>query len=160
METLAELAAHLHGTRAKTKRAPRLPKTPLQAALDAAMLGFRCAFDGRGVQNTRGVEWDHYRWNTILLFEGRSMRVPYQCGIGHVDRAGRPAPPTSADVVRTILWELDAIDTTFSLWASDRGLDRDSFTDLQTYLSSQDRATALQRLLGAPLCEALRDLEH
>ncbi len=64
-------------------------------------------------------------------------------------RGSDPKPPTSADVLSSLLLDSSAEHETFADWCANYGSDTDSRKALETYLACQESAGKLRKLLGA-----------
>ena len=125
----------------------------------------------------KGEKWEHFEWEVTLLYQKRSHKTVYRCGMAHVkdtklmqkikwgENYARPwsslaKPPTAADVLSSLCADARSADrTTFEDWCSDLGYDEDSRTARRTYEACVEINAKLHALLGQDF-DLFADAEH
>jgi len=138
--------------------------------------------------NDTRVEWPHDEWEATLRFADKSHDVPsYKSGLGHrkavfhgpggafngpsgdctkdiaaaAERGWtKPVPPTTGDIVGSLVMDASGADESFSEWCSSLGYSDDSIKARATYDACQRTRDALLRMFGRELFEELAAAEH
>ena len=117
-----------------------------------------------------------FHWRVFLSCDGRTMETDFYCGAGWVEKLkpyqiqrnrsvpgywkAKPKPPTSADVLSSLIMGANSSDSTFPDFCADMGYSEDSRKALETYLQCQDSGVKVRALLGpffGPISEELQD---
>lgn len=118
-------------------------------------VGIVCVF----VERTKDENgWEHFQWSVTLMYQKRSYKTTFRCGVGHVEPndygrrrvlGGTPKPPTAADVLSSLCSDARSADrVTFEDWCSEFGYDTDSRRAEKTYLACVEINAKLHALLG------------
>ena len=113
-------------------------------------------------QKVDDEKWEHFEWQVTLLYQKRSYKTTFRCGMGHVyqmtppetstqprGRVGTPKPPDAADVLSCLCLDATSADrNTFEDWCSDLGYDSDSRKAEKIYNLCVETNAKLRRFLG------------
>ncbi len=159
--------------------------SPLEKELSKLFIS--ATFHHKGLIQKDG--WDCDQWLCTIQYEKNSATFDYYTGLGHrelmpgVTRKGnlfdprygdsvwsdrqaaekkftKVKQPKLADLVHSLLLNLNSIEQSFQSWCDEFGESEDSLKALNTYLACQKEADKVLRLFGRELCAKLRELEH
>lgn len=100
-----------------------------------------------------------FQYAVTLKKGDKSITKDYWCGSGHIDKQGKPIPPTAADVLSSLLLDGNAAEMTHTEWCDEYGTDPDSRKGLEMYLACQNTGRDVRRLLGDEY-ETFLNCEH
>lgn len=110
------------------------------------------------------IDWNGhpaYEWRVTISSREREFGTLYRAGMGHKSNLGHPLVPKLSDVLSCLLLDASCVEgESFEGWAENFGHSTDSRKALESYLSCQNTAMNLRKLLGQGLLNTLSELEH
>jgi hypothetical protein len=139
----------------------------LGITLETLLVGYHPANPKAVKSNGSGWTNAHFEWRVTLrrASTDQAFTTVYRCGTGHakpqpdylfprseeswLKRPGTAIPPTAASVVACLMSDAQCGADTFEDFCSNCGYDTDSRRALDIYLTCQQTATAMRRMLRA-----------
>ena len=121
------------------------------------------------VGKVQDKDWPHFLWNVVITQKDGFWTVPYKTGLGLVEKKPakrhdpygivpeRPAVPTNADIMHSLLMDADAADQSFNEWCDNYGDDNDSMKGFKTYQTCCEEAVNLKKTFTREQLEAMRE---
>lgn len=145
--------------------------------LQSIGVAYSCRYVGETVKND---DWKCDAWRVSFTRSSKpAIETDYFTGLGHRkwpkyykikfpkntrghEREERlhlkPAIPSSAGVLHSLLMDANAIDTSFECWCSDYGYSSDSISAFNTYRSCCEIGEKIRRLFGHNEMSTMRDM--
>jgi len=117
-------------------------------------------------------EWKADHFACILRKRGKTMQVFFSMGLGNRKKfkrgsfqdgrwpEGKPVNPKLDRVLDSLILDSDALEYTFSFWASNFGYSDDSIQAKKTYDICIELAIKLKNFLGSEAFEELKNCER
>lgn len=112
-----------------------------------------------------GKGWDCDHWQATFTHANGHFTEDYFTGLGlrkaiHGGRPvnGKPAAPSAASVMCSLLLDASACDESFSDWCDNYGYDSDSIKALRTYQDCCDIGVRLRKLFDSATRERMQEI--
>ena len=118
------------------------------------------------VGKVQDKEWPHFLWNVVITQKDGFWTIPYKTGLGLVEKRNpraynpgepKPATPTNADIMHSLLLDADAADQSFNEWCDNYGYDNDSMKAFKMYQACCEEAVNLKKTFTREQIEAMRE---
>lgn len=127
-------------------------------------------------------EWSHFLWNVTVNYKTGFWTFPYKCGLGHVEKKPgavpmpnppyrkdtlayeqweranmQPKKPSVADVMYSILSDIQSADHSFNNWCDEYGYDNGSMKAFKTYQTCCEYAVFVKKAFTCEQISAMRN---
>ena len=102
-------------------------------------------------------EWPNFLYNCTFTSKNGFFTIPFKCGLGRIHKVSkRPIYPTPADVMYSLLSDIQAEDMSFNSWCNEFGVDNDSMKQFKIYHTCCEYSVLIRKCFTPEQLEAMQ----